>query len=233
MDQKNNVKGIVYFVNAFIIFGILGSEFGVLFVSRLIDGRSLEQVGNWPIHWYGAVAHWLITIAVWGLGALFYYNWARKKGIVKELISFQFDGRVLKLTTVAVIVVIVTAVIQSQVGGSTFPQILREYRGFQNMYGNYAFIVTLFQNIYYAFEMILVLMMVVFFQKAGELWFKNAKIPWASLGLMMTWGAIHFLSQPQGALTVTIWALVPGLFYVSGRKNFYPVYVTLLLGFII
>lgn len=233
MKEKGNVRPVIYFINALIVFGFLGMEFGVLFSSRIIDGRTMAQLGNWPINWYGAVAHWVITILVWSIGAFIYIRWAKKKGVFSELISFEFNDRVAKLTAAAVAIVIISSLIQSNIYNTTMPQIYREFRGFRNMYGDNAHIVTAFQNIYYVFEMFLVLIMVVFFQKAGELWFGNSKIPWSSIGLMMTWGAIHFFSHPAGALGVTLWALIPGLFYVYGGKNFYPVYVLLLLGFMI
>jgi len=101
------------------------------------------------------------------------------------------------------------------------------------MYGDYAFIVTLFQVLYYFAEMMLVFIMIVMFQKFGELVFKNKYIPYGSIGLMFTWGMIHFLSHPEGALSITIWSLVPGLLYVYSEKRFIPVYVLLVLGFIL
>ncbi len=233
MNEKSQVKPFTYFLHALIAFGFLGMEFGVLFISRIIDGRSMAELGNWPTNWYGAIAHWIITIVVWSIGVLIYVRWAKNKGVLPELISFEFNGKVAMLTVAAVAVVVVTSLIQSQIYEISIPQLFREYRGFRNMYGDHALIVTIFQNIYYVFEMFLVLIMVVFFQRAGELWFRSSKVPWSSIGLMMTWGAIHFLSHPAGALGVTLWALVPGLFYVYGGKYFYPVYALLLLGFMI
>jgi len=233
MEGIRKIKPFTYFIHALVVFGFLGMEFGVLFVSRIIDGRSMEQLGSWPINWYGAIAHWVITIIVWGIGVAIYTRWAKRNGVFSELITFEFNIKVAKLTAAAVGIVVIMSLIQSQIYDISIPQLFREYRGFRSMYGEHALIVTIFQNIYYAFEMLLVLIMVVFFQRAGELWFKSSKVPWSSIGLMMTWGAIHFLSHPAGALGVTLWALVPGLFYVYGGRYFYPVYVLLLLGFMI
>ena len=231
--EKTAVSPLRYFILAFIVFAFLGSEFIVLILSTIVDGRSLDQYGSWPVNWYGAVFHWSVTIFIWGLAALFFSMWAAKKQVFSELISFKINSKVLIYTVASVVIVILAAIIENRLTGARIPQIYSEYLGFQNMYGGNALVVTLFQNIYYIFEMVLVLIMLVFFQKAGELWFKWEKVPWGSIGIMLTWGLIHFISHPEGALGVTIWAIVPGLMYIISKKSFYPVYALLLLGFII
>lgn len=231
--ERKEVKPIFYLLNALIVFGFLGSEFFVLFLDVFVDGRNMSQFGVWPIHWYTAVFHWIATIFLWGLGALIFIIWAKKRDVFSELINFKLDRRGLVLLIIAVVIVLVDALIGKRLFGETIPQIYSEYMGFQNKYGENALIVSVFQNIYYVFECVLVVMMVAFFHKAGQLWFKTDKFPWGSIGLMLTWGIIHFLSHPQGALGVTIWSILPGILYVLGRKNFYPVYAVLLLAFII
>ena len=204
-----------------------------MFISRIIDGRSLDQLGNWPIHWYGAIAHWVITIIVWLIGVALITMWAKKKDILKDLVDFKHSKKSLYLILIAFIVVIASAIIQASIDNRNIPQLVLEYNGFVKMYGDYAFIVTLFQVLYYFAEMMLVFIMIVMFQKFGELVFKNKYIPYGSIGLMFTWGMIHFLSHPEGALSITIWSLVPGLLYVYSEKRFIPVYVLLVLGFIL
>lgn len=235
--MNNNVikkpKPIAYLLLAMIAFGFLGLEFGVLFISRIIDGRSLNELGNWPIHWYGAIAHWIITMIVWLIGVSLIVTWAKRKQVLNELIDFKQSIRVWILVLIAVAVVIVSAVIQMLINDAVIPQVLSEYRGFVRMYGDKAFVVTIFQVLYYFVEMLLVFIMIVLFQKFGELIFKNKFIPYGSIGLMLTWGMIHFVSHPSGALGVTIWALIPGLLYVYGKKAFLPVYILLVLGFLI
>lgn len=226
-------KKIAYLLYAMIAFGFLGLEFGVLFISRIIDGRSLSQVGNWPIHWYGAIAHWSITILVWLLGVFIITQWAKKKGVIKDLVDFKVNIKVFYLITIAIIVVVASALIQTLVSNTEIPQVFQEYLGFKSMYGDYALIVIVFQVLYYFAEMLLVFIMIVLFQRFGEEVLKNKYIPYGSIGLMLTWGMIHFISHPAGALGVTIWALVPGLLYIYGKKSFIPVYILLVLGFII
>jgi len=226
-------RSIMYFLFAMIAFGFLGLEFGVLFISRLVDGRSLAQVGQWPIHWYGAIAHWMMTMVVWLSGVLLIWLWVKKRGLMDSLIDFKVTKKTLYYTLVAVVIVVLSAVIQSLINDTTIPQVFSEYRGFERMYGENALIVTIFQVLYYFVEMLLVFLMIVLFQRMGEQLFKNKYIPYGSIGLMLTWGMIHFVSHPAGALGVTLWALIPGLLYIYGEKKFIPVYVLLVLGFII
>lgn len=218
---------------ALLAFGCLGLEFGVLFISRIIDNRSLAQVGNWPIHWYGAIAHWVLTIFVWLIGVFVIISWAKHRQILAKLIDFKLSKRVLYMSALSILVVVSSALIQHVFNGAQLPQVYSEYRGFVRMYGEHALIVTVFQVLYYFAEMLLVLIMIVLFQRAGELIFKRPYFPYGSIGLMLTWGMIHFVSHPAGALGVTIWALVPGILYILGKKNVIPVYIALVLGFII
>jgi hypothetical protein len=231
--QTKEVKPILYILHALIVFGFLGLEFAVFLVSHLIDGRSIQQLFSWPIHWYGAVAHWVLTMLVWGTGIFLYYRWAKKRALIPTLIQFNFSKREGIVLGCGVLFVVIYTVIYSQITGAVIPQVYREYTGFQRMYGEQAWIASIFQNLYYLVEFTLVIIMVAFFQRAGELWFKKEWIPWGSLGLFVTWGSIHLLSHPQGALGVMIWSLVPGIAFVAAKKSFWPVLIISVLGFIL
>lgn len=230
--NKTKIGAGPYLLHAFIAFGFLGLEFAVLFVSVLIDGRGYQNLGNWPVNWYGAVAHWVLTILVWGVGVFIYIKWSKRKGVFDELVSFE-TKHTFRYCLIALLAVIAFSVISGLTSDASIPQIYREYKGFTRMYGNAALVVLIFQNIYYIFEMLLVFIILAFFQKAGMLITKNDKIPWGSIGLCLTWGMIHFISHPEGAFGVAIWALVPGIMYVLSGRRFWPTYLILLLAFVI
>jgi hypothetical protein len=235
MEHSTNKRptSITYFVLAFLAFGFLGMEFGVLFISRIIDGRSLAQIGQWPIHWYGAIAHWTITILIWLFGYNLILSWMKRKKVREDLVDFNLHSRVYDLIFMAIVIVAISALIQSIVSDAVIPQVFFEFKGFESMYGGQALIVTFFQVLYYFVEMLLVMLMIILFQRFGEMVFKKRYIPYGSFGLMLTWGMIHFISHPTGALEVTIWALIPGMLFIYGNKSFWPVYLLLVLGFII
>ena len=229
----NQPKSITYLFLALLAFGILGLEFGVLFISRIIDGRTFAQIGNWPIHWYGAIAHWTITMLIWLFGYNLILTWMKRRNVRENLVDFTFHSRVYDLIFIAVVIVAISALCQSLVNDAQIPQVFVEFKGFEKMYGELVWIVTFFQVLYYVTEMLLVTLMIILFQQFGEMTFKKKCIPYGSIGLMLTWGMIHFISHPAGALGVTIWALIPGLLFVYGNKSFWPVYILLVLGFII
>jgi hypothetical protein len=232
-STNNQPKSITYLFLALLAFGFLGMEFGVLFISRIIDGRTFAQIGNWPIHWYGAIAHWTITMIIWLFGYHLILAWMKRREVREDLVDFTFHSRVYDLIFMAVVIVAISALIQSLVNDAQIPQVFFEFKGFEKMYGGQALIVTFFQVLYYFMEMLLVTLMIILFQQFGEMVFKKKYIPYGSIGLMLTWGMIHFISHPAGALGVTIWALIPGLLFVYGNKSFWPVYLLLVLGFII
>jgi len=133
---------------AMIAFGFLGLEFGVLFISRIVDGRSMDQIGQWPMHWYGAIFHFSLTILVWTCGILLIYHWIKKKGISESIIDFKMTKKALIYTVTSILFVIVFEFVVSLFSGGFKLQIIGEFRGFQNMYESHAFIVTVFQVLF-------------------------------------------------------------------------------------
>jgi len=231
--QKIPVKPLTYFLIALIIFSLLGMEFLVFLLSRLVDGRGAAQIFSWLINWYGAVCHWMITMLLWGVGALSIFSWAKKKGVLPDLIRFDIDRRDSILLMIGILFVIAYELVFSRLAGVAIPQILREYRGFQNMYGGQAWIVSIFQNLYYLVEFVLVVMMIAFFQRAGELWTKLPWFPWGAIGISSTWGMIHTITNPQGALGVIVWAIVVGSLFVLSKKSFFLTWIIGVLGFVL
>jgi hypothetical protein len=231
--EKSNIKPIIYALIALIIFSLLGLEFPMLFLSRLVDGRPASQAFSWPMNWYGAVFHWTVTILIWAAGAVGVYLWAKKKGVLMDLIRFDFKSRDGIWLVIGILFVIAYELIYSRLAGLAMPQIWREYRGFQNIYGGQAWVVAIFQNLYYLVEYLLVVMMIAFFQRAGELWFKASWFAWGGVGIALTWGMIHLVTNPQGALGVILWAVLLGIIFVLSKKNFFATWIIGVLGFIL
>lgn len=234
MKHEKNKKIITYFLSGFLAFAVLGLEFGVLVISTLIDGRDLSQYGAWPTNWYGAVSHWTLTIIVWLIGAGLVAKLLFKHAPKKRETQNSTWQKVIGFTILSIVFIFGYSYLESLIRGTQFDfQLLSEYRGFQGMYDQYAWIVMSFQVLYYAVEMILVLFIIISFQYLGEQLFEIKSIPYGSIGLMLTWGMIHFVSHPAGALYITIWALVPGILYLVLHKRLFPVYVLLFFSFLI
>lgn len=231
--QKPIVKPVTFLLIALIIFSLLGLEFSVFFLSRIVDGRAASQAFSWPTNWYGAVFHWTVTMLVWILGAVGVYLWAKKKGVIKDLIRFEFIARDGIWLVIGILFAIAYELVYSRLAGLSIPQIWREYHGFQNMYGSQAWMVSIFQNLYYLVEYLLVVMMIAFFQRAGELWFKASWFPWGGVGIALTWGMIHLVTNLQGALGVILWAVLLGIFFVVSKKSLFTTWIIGVLGFIL
>jgi hypothetical protein len=65
------------------------------------------------------------------------------------------------------------------------------------------------------------------------LWFKSAWFPWGGIGLALTWGTIHLVTNPQGAVWVIIWGALLGIFFVLFRKSFFAAWILGVLAFIV
>jgi hypothetical protein len=91
----------------------------------------------------------------------------------------------------------------------------------------------IFQYLYYAFEAVLVFLVVAFGQKAGELLFKNEKFPWGGLLAGLTWGLVHMLTK--GDITTGLLAgfagILYGIIYIGAKRNTIIAYLFILLAF--
>ncbi len=226
------LKGSKFFFLGLLIFFLLASEFLVLFLDSFITGKSLGELNLWKERWYFLVLHWIITISIWGTGALLILLWLKRKEFLQQIFSFSLEKRFLPAILFSIITSLIFSSIESTFSSLKGLQIIREFSGFAIIHGKNAIILSIFQNLYYFFESYLVVLILSFFHTAGELWFRLKKIPWGSLGLFLTWGMAHFVSHPEGALFIAIFSLIPGFIYVLFWKNFYSTFLLVFLSFI-
>ncbi len=229
----NQIKPRDFFLRAILLIGILGSEFLVCFLDAFIDRRDISQLVSLSKHWYAMLLHWIITLMIWGTGITILYRWGKKNGVLNELLRLNFSKRTSIKLFISILIVLLVSFIEAKIFKESIPQIYQEFKIFIKMYSSKAFIVTIFQNIYYFTESIIILFIVAFFQRAGELWFKKEGIPWGGIGLSLTWGLLHFIAHPTVALYISIWALFVGVMYILNQKNVYPTFAVIFLMFII
>ena len=79
-----------------------------------------------------------------------------------------------------------------------------------------------FQYIYYAAEGFLISLVIVYAQKACEMWFKNEKIPYGGIILGLTWGLAHIISKGNVLISIfaTLSAFLFGAAYVFVNKDY-------------
>jgi hypothetical protein len=231
--KTNEMKAGKFFLLGLLAFSILFFEFLVLFLDSFLTGKSLKEMNLWRENWYFLIIHWTITIAIWGIGISLIISWLKKKGFLFQIFSFDLKGRTIIMIFISLILVLSLSIFESILFSSKIPQITAEFLNFSKLHGNKAIFLSIYQNIYYFFESLIVVFIVALFHHGGELLSKIKWLPWGGIGLLLTWGLGHFISHPSGAFYMLILSVLIGVIYILSGKNFYPTFLFLLFSFII
>ena len=91
-----------------------------------------------------------------------------------------------------------------------------------------------FQYIYYMFETMLFLLIIVFGQRACELWFRKVTVPYGGIVCGLTWGLAHLFTKDlsTGLLGIVI-GFAMGSVYLLVNRDFRKAYVLLFLLFVL
>ena len=218
--KKEKAKGIDYLLLALIAFAGLGVEaLYAYLLEPVIYGLPMMQWGVTQ-----SICHWILTCITWGLITFFIVKYAYKKYDF-NLFESKKEIRVWQwiLTVVCVVLVLISQFIDWN--GS---KVLHEF--YSN--GMPKFI---FQYIYYLFETLLFMLIIVFGQKACELWFKKENIPYGGIVVALTWGLAHWVTK--GNFFVGVLAAAGGfcfgLVYLLLNRNIKYTYLTLCIMFIL
>lgn len=202
--MENSGKGSDFLYLALYAFAGFAFELLLANVIEPFLGITLESMTTMQ-----NIVHWLITSAFWGIFGCFLIHVARKKygfDIMEEKASLQ--GQQILLCVLSILLM---AYVQSLDWGGFRPLIefLRQ--------GPMKF---LFQYIYYFFETFLFSLIIIFGQKAFEIWFKKKNIPYGGIVLALTWGLGHILSKGSftiGLLTALSGFLFGAVYLIVGR----------------
>lgn len=172
--------GLEYLWLALYAFGGIGLEVLLAFVLEpMLYGA---QMGEWTV--LQNILHWIFTCVLWGTVGVWLIIYAKRK--------FQFDllakGNSMKAWQwLAVIFFVALSLVISYIdwNGS---KVIREF------YAN-GWLKFIFQYIYYVFETFLIMLILIFGQRAFELWFHNDKIPYGGIIVAITWGIAHFFTK--------------------------------------
>jgi hypothetical protein len=222
-----------FFLFGLLSFSLLLLEFPVLFLDTILTGKSLHELNLWHQKWYFLIIHWTITVTIWGLGIFLILFWLKRKDFLAQVFSFDLKGKGLKMVLISLILVLILSIFERIFFSSNIPQISNEYFNFSKLHGNKAIFLSIFQNIYYLFESIIVVLIVAFFNKGGELLSRIKGFPWGGIGLLFTWGFGHFVSHPTGALYMLILSILIGIVYILSGKNFFSTFAFTFFSFII
>lgn len=218
--EMKKLTGMECITSAITAFGGLGLEMLIAYVIEpAVYGVQMQEF-NTLQH----ILHWIITCAVWGAVAIWLVSDIKKRcgwDMMKK-------GEPMKPWQWAVIVAgcICSMWIVSMNWNGL--KIIAEFKS------RGALLFT-FQYIYYAFETVLFMLIIVFGQKAFELWFKRTNIPYGGILCGLTWGLAHIFSK--GSFTTGLWGLALGFLmgtaYLLTNRDIKKTYVVLFIMFVL
>ena len=223
-------KACSYLGMALLPFLFLGLELLVLFIESLFYGTmdfseisALKGISVWLIHWG-------LTCLVWGIGAWLLVVLAKKRGF--DVFENKFP--VPAMNWVIVLILVALSVAGSYLAWDMQFKFLAELGSMKNLFGDLGVVAFIAQYVYYLFESVLILAVIVFGQKFGEHAFRKSNIPWGGILCCLTWGLTHILTQ--GLFTgiyAAVSAVAYGIVYVLLKRNVRYAYPILALMFVV
>ena len=169
------------------------------------------------------IIHWIATSIVWGLFAIVLAGYAKRNYHFNILDEQQQPS--LRSWILAVILTAICIASNAWSWGTL--KILGELAAKNNL------LLFVFQYIYYLFEVVLVLSIIAYGQKAGEMWFKKDKVPRGGILAGVTWGMMHALTKGNilVGLEAMVSAVLYGCIYLLMKKRVVYAYPLLFLAF--
>lgn len=189
MNKTNKITGLDYLYLALYAFGGIGLELVIALIEPFIYGHAADY-NDWTI-----IAHWIITCLVWG-GCAFYLLKLAKKNYEFEFYTNKTVKNWQWLLTLALLALSLYISFISWGGFKLQLEFMK--LGLLNF---------IFQYIYYFFESLLLTLIIVFAQKAFEIWFKKVNTPYGGILCGITWGLAHIFTKASlevGLLSVIL-----------------------------
>ena len=231
---KNRFKeGIDFLTNGLCVFGVIGLELILAYVIEPLLYSNIE-VGNYKSFYsWQTIAHWIVTCALWIAGAILVAKQCRKEtgfDLIGKFHSERLTDSIknIRLWQWVMIVAGATICLISTWIDWNGSKVMHEF-------ASKGLILFIFQYGYYLVETALVLMIIIFGQKAFEKWFNNNTIPFGGLLVAVTWGLGHWMTK--GSLMTGLYTafggLVFGSVYVLTNRNVKLSYILLCIMFIL
>ncbi len=218
--NEKKVKGMDYMWLALTAFGGLGLE-GVYayLLEPMIYGCEMQ---DWKI-WQN-ILHWIFTCITWGIVA-WYTVKSAKKDCGFNLFKKNESIKLWQWGAVMGCVAVCLSTTYIDWGGS---KLLIEF-------GRLGALKFTFQYIYYLFEVVLFMLIIVYGQKAFEVWFKKTNVPYGGIVVALTWGMAHWFTK--GTLATGLYSAFGGfcfgVVYLLMNRNIKWTYVALCIMFIL
>ncbi|MCL2065428.1 MAG: hypothetical protein FWG98_13805 [Candidatus Cloacimonetes bacterium] len=220
--EITNEKGWQYILLAFIAFFGIALEVVYAFVlGPLVFGKPPEEYTT-----IQDILHWVVTCITWFFVAYFLIN------IAKNKLSFDIFNKSNKMKLwqwVAAFLCIAFALYVGYNQRAGFKVILE--------YKHLGWLRFIFQYLYYFAETVLILLIIIFAQKAFEVWTKKKTVPWGGIICAITWGLAHAVSRGyfdiQTGLLATLYGFLFGAVYLLTNRNVKISFVVLFFMFVL
>lgn len=218
-EKKETVTGLDYISLGLYAFMGLGMEVVYAYLLEpVLYGVPMQEFSDMQ-----TIMHWVITCMTWGAFVYILIKSAKEK----YSFSIMEQGKPVKaLQWLVCIFFILLAFAVDYLTWNGF----KVYLEFVNK-GVFLFI---FQYIYYAFETLLFLLIIVFGQKACEVWFHQSAIPYGGIICGLTWGLAHiFTKNLLTGILGLILGFAMGSVYLLVNRDFKKAYVVLFFMFVL
>lgn len=214
------MKGLGVLKYGFAAFGALAGEAVIAYgIEQNVYGVSIEHFTTPQM-----ILHWLLTCLMWGLCGFFICRCSKKKGF--DLFA-KNDKKIRPWQWCCIVLGVAACAAASWIDweGS---KVLKEFAA----NGALKFV---FQYIYYMFEVSLVTLIIVFGQKACEIWFGYRNIPYGGIIAALTWGLGHWASKgsPAAGLVSALCGLALGSVYLLTNRKAKLSYALLYVMFVL
>ena len=169
------------------------------------------------------ILHWILTCVTWGIVA--YVLIRKAKGKYRfPILDKGKEMRIWQWGLCALFLAIAFWIDYASWGG------FKVYLEFVRR-GPLLFV---FQYMYYMFETMLFLLIIVFGQRACELWIRKVTVPYGGILCGLTWGLAHLFTKDlsTGLLGIVI-GFAMGSVYLLVNRDFRKAYVLLFLLFVL
>lgn len=224
MDRNKSIKWHKYFMICLLLFGefllemaeILGFEAGVLGFDLSHYGARQQSI------------HHIIIVVLWSImtGCILVYS--------RKQYHFPVKKRLEKVSVrngVIAAMCLLCCKIITFIDWHSF-KIVGEFKGKSG-------ILFFTQYLYYLFEIGLVLLIIMYGQKAMEAFRgKETSIPYGGIILSLTWGAMHFVSRGVGlelwnGISCMIFSIFAGMIYLKLNRKPWISYLCLAIGYLL
>lgn len=218
-DKNKTAKGFDYLCLGLYAFAGLGME--VLYAYLLEPMLYGAPMGEWSA--LQTIFHWTITCITWGIFAFVLLRKSEKK---YPFPVREKDAPMKLWQWIISLLFILLAFLVDYMSWGGFKVYLE--------FVHKGALLFLFQYIYYAFETLLFLLIIVFGQKACEMWFHRKNFPYGGIICGLTWGLAHaFTKNPLTGVLGLVLGFAMGYVYLLVNRDLKKAYMILFLMFIL